>query len=528
MKKSLSLQKIFRAIVFIMCLCINAQEPYGTNKYIDKAKLLTAKNLDSAIYYLKMGIDHYSTEKDTTNLINSLCQLSTLYDNVLDYGKSYDGYWEALILADLSNDDISKARIYQELGWLYNSYRREEESLHYFNMSLKLKKKLLEQNKISRDYLVSNYFAIVNCYRGNDDLIMAKVYLDSCQLSLNKISPNKKSYYVESEKAYYNAVVGGDYDSALFQLNEAKMFFQNTDPSYLTVIYFLVGEVYKLKGNSDNSVKYYKESLKFSKMYNKHLGYKQLNYVALSQLYYSIGNYKEAFHFKNNAQELNEKIFGRRSKNNKHLFEIKDRYRLQKEKEKALLKEARIEKLENQKRIAFLQNILMGVVVVFLLMYGILFFRNLRRKHKLEKEKTNEVMKLKNRELTASALQLIEKEKFIVKLKENISKSDTIDEKAIHNMISGFQNSPGGNWKEFEARFTSVNQSFYDKIRNKYPNLGQTDLKLCALVKLGFSSKEMASLLGITIESAHTSRYRLRKKLKLKKGMNLVDFMATI
>ena len=95
-------------------------------------------------------------------------------------------------------------------------------------------------------------------------------------------------------------------------------------------------------------------------------------------------------------------------------------------------------------------------------------------------------------------------------------------------MLKGFQNTPGGNWKEFEARFTSINESFYEKIRAKYPNLGQTDLKLCALVKLGFSSKEMSSLLGITIESVHTSRYRLRKKLNLEKGENLIDFMSTI
>ncbi|WP_298533096.1 hypothetical protein [uncultured Algibacter sp.] len=528
MKKSFILQKLFESIILLMCLNTNAQEPYSTNKYIDKAELLTAKNLDSAIYYLKKGIDHYTKEKDTINLINSLCHLSALYDNVLDYGKSYDGYWNALILADLSNDDVSKARIYQELGWLYNSYRREEESLNYFNRSLKLKKKLVEQKKIGMGYLVSNYFALVNCYRVNNDLIMTKVYLDSCQISLNKINSNEKSYYVESEKAYYNAVVGGNYDKALNELSEAKTFFQRENPSYLTVIYFLIAEVYKLKGNVEESAKHYKESLRFSKMYNQHLGYTQFNYEKLYELYFNKGDYQEALHYKNKAQELNEKIFGRRSKNNKHLFEIKDRYRLQKEKEKALLKEAQIEKLEDQKRIGFLQNILMAVVLVFLLMYGILFFRNLRRKHRLEKEKTNEVMKLKNRELTASALQLIEKEEFIVKLKESISKSDGVDERAIHSMISGFQNSPGGNWEEFEARFTSVNQNFYNKIRKKYPDLGQTDLKLCALVKLGFSSKEMASLLGITIESTHTSRYRLRKKLKLQKGMNLVDFMATI
>ena len=527
MKRNTEFQKMVNIVLLLFCLCVTAQEPYGTNKYIEKANQLTAKNLDSAIYYLKKGIDHYSIEKDTTNLINSLCQLSGLYDNVLDYGKSYDGYWEALILADQSDDNISKSRIYQELGWLYTAYRREEESLRYFNMSLKLKKKLFKEKKISRDYLVSNYFAIVNCYRVNHNFAMAKTYLDSCELSLKKIGLNKKSYYVETEKGYFDAVAG-NYESALNTLQDTKEFFEKENPSYLTIVHFLIGEVHTLKGDLEEAIMYYKESLRFSEMYNKHLGYKLFNYDALSELYYNQNNYKEAFFYKNKAQELNENIFGRKSKNHKHLFEIKDRYRLQKEKEKALLKEIRIEKLEDQKRIGFLQNILMGVVVVFMFLYGVLLFRNLRRKHKLEKQKTNEIMMSKNRELTASALQLIEKEEFITKLKQNISKSDGIDPKAIHNMLKGFQNSPGGNWKEFEARFTSINQTFYKKIRTKYPDLGQTDLKLCALVKLGFSSKEMSSLLGITIESVHTSRYRLRKKLKLEKGENLIDFMATI
>ncbi|TYA84214.1 tetratricopeptide repeat protein [Seonamhaeicola marinus] len=520
------MKSVLGIITFFAFFVMHGQKPYDTNRFIDKSNLHTTKKLDSAVYYLNKGVTYYREQKDTINLINTLCHLSSLYDNVLDYGKSYDGYWDALILADLSKDEVSKARVYQELGWLYNSYRREEESLRYFNLSLKLKKKLLEEGKINRGYLISNYFAIVNCYRVNNDLRMSKVYLDSCEIHRNKIEPKQKSFYVESEKAYYKAAVGGNYKDAHFMLNEAKTFFQEADPSYLTVIYYLIAEVYRMENKFDQAIKYYKESLKFSEIYNRHLGYKQFNYEILSDLYYKKANYKEAFYFKEKGQELNEKIFGRSSRNNKHLIEIKDKFRLQKEKEKTLLKEARIEKLENQKRIAFLQNILMGVVVVFLLLYGILFVRNLRRKHKLEKEKTNEVMALKNRELTASALQLIEKEEFIVKLKESITKKNGVDVNAINRMISSFQNAPGGNWDEFDARFTSINQSFYNNIRKKYPKLGPTDLKMCALIKLGFSCKEMSSLMGITIESVHTSRYRLRKKLGIDKGTNLVDFMS--
>ena len=84
------LLKMLSTVFILSCLFVKAQEPYGTNKYIDKANQLTAKNLDSAIYYLKEGIDYYSEQKDTINLINNLCHLSEVYDNVLDYGKSYD------------------------------------------------------------------------------------------------------------------------------------------------------------------------------------------------------------------------------------------------------------------------------------------------------------------------------------------------------------------------------------------------------------------------------------------------------
>ena len=97
MNKSLSLCKSLVIMMLTMCFCVNAQKPYGTNKYIDKANLLTTKKLDSAIYYLKKGVDFYSAEKDTINIINSLCNLSSLYDNVLDYGKSYWGGYIFLI-----------------------------------------------------------------------------------------------------------------------------------------------------------------------------------------------------------------------------------------------------------------------------------------------------------------------------------------------------------------------------------------------------------------------------------------------
>jgi DNA-binding CsgD family transcriptional regulator len=62
----------------------------------------------------------------------------------------------------------------------------------------------------------------------------------------------------------------------------------------------------------------------------------------------------------------------------------------------------------------------------------------------------------------------------------------------------------------------------------KYPKLSQGDQKICALIKLNFSSKEMSRLLGISVESVHTSRHRIRKKMDLPRSVNLEDYINSL
>ena len=52
--------------------------------------------------------------------------------------------------------------------------------------------------------------------------------------------------------------------------------------------------------------------------------------------------------------------------------------------------------------------------------------------------------------------------------------------------------------------------------------------KLALLLRVGFSSKEIAPLLNISTKSVEIARYRLRKKFDLKKEINLTEFIKTI
>ncbi|MFC5624791.1 hypothetical protein SAMN06265367_103231 [Algoriphagus winogradskyi] len=527
-------------VVFVLTILTNltslAQSNSTSRENPFKSNELKYSNSDSSILQLKNAIELHRDNKDTVNLILSLNELSSMYAHLLDYGNSYDGYWEALILADQINNNLFKAKIYQELGWLYSFYHRDEEALKYFNLGLTINKELYELKIIDATYIISDYFSLINFYRVNGDYITAAKYLDSCY-QLQKEIGNPPMNYVVAEDGYLDGMQG-DFDSAFEKLAESQKFFEKNDRSYLIVIHTMLGNVFRNMGDLAKSAAEYNQALELSKQFQSHSNYKLMSHEALASIYALTNDFPRAYQHSKEVNEINAEIFGPDSKNNKHLFAINDQYRLQKEKEKELIKEQHIAKLENEERINTLKLWLLGVVLVSLVVYGYLLVRNIRRKHLLEKsalaerrqmerQKSSEILELKNKELTATALQLIEKDEFIDKLKNNLSDDKgLVDVNSLKRMIKSVQGTPGSNWKEFEARFTAINQSFYENLQKQYPELSQTDLKICALVKLNFSSKEMASLLGISIESVHTSRYRLRKKFSIDRTENLTEFIA--
>ena len=74
----------------------------------------------------------------------------------------------------------------------------------------------------------------------------------------------------------------------------------------------------------------------------------------------------------------------------------------------------------------------------------------------------------------------------------------------------------------------NVNDEFPSRLSTYSPNLSAQERKLALLLRVGFSSKEIAPLLNISTKSVEIARYRLRKKLDLKKEINLTEFIKTI
>lgn len=153
---------------------------------------------------------------------------------------------------------------------------------------------------------------------------------------------------------------------------------------------------------------------------------------------------------------------------------------------------------------------------------------------RLRNEKLSEEMVLKDKELANSTLQMIQKNKLLISLKEELlqfaaSSKESSIKIQIRSLVKKIDRDIDNEsqWKVFETHFEKVHEEFLQRIKSEFPQLTPRELKLCAYLRMNISSKEIALLMNISTRGVEISRYRLRKKLGLDRKSNLTDFILS-
>jgi DNA-binding CsgD family transcriptional regulator len=142
-------------------------------------------------------------------------------------------------------------------------------------------------------------------------------------------------------------------------------------------------------------------------------------------------------------------------------------------------------------------------------------------------------LEFRHKELLTYTLNLAQKNTIMQNVREGIqellSTTDKDSKAKISKLVKVIDYSLESekDWDEFRMYFEKVHSSFFENLKVSHPDLSQGDLKLCALISLNLSMKEMAELMGISPESVKMARHRLRKKLNLTTEENLSDFVAS-
>lgn len=80
----------------------------------------------------------------------------------------------------------------------------------------------------------------------------------------------------------------------------------------------------------------------------------------------------------------------------------------------------------------------------------------------------------------------------------------------------------------FIPLFLKTNALFVTKIKKICPKINDAELEVCALIKLGLTTKEIAIATNSTYKAIESIKYRLRKKMHLESSVNLMLFFNEI
>ena len=80
----------------------------------------------------------------------------------------------------------------------------------------------------------------------------------------------------------------------------------------------------------------------------------------------------------------------------------------------------------------------------------------------------------------------------------------------------------------YSDQFNAAYPGYLEYLTRTYPDLTTADLKLCTFLRMNLNTKEIAEIMGLSVRSVESRRYRLRKKLYLSKEDDLVSNLISL
>jgi DNA-binding CsgD family transcriptional regulator/tetratricopeptide (TPR) repeat protein len=505
---------------------------YNNNEHMD---LAFEKILNANSFLRKAPIDEVSQNY----LVQNYSDLSLIYLNIEEYDNAIESAKQALLRAKPIEAKHHIADIYNTLASAYT--KKEEYALAtvYMDSSAQTFREidfaaglmrvfsdkgqlLIQEGKYSsakaeflqalalsrslenEQFLTSNYLDLTTAYFKNDEIAMARIYLDSAEtlsqqlnipLFTNRVAI-AKSQLLGLENNYMEAI-------NILKQNVTYMRSENLRESVRDV-YDELYQLYKNAGDVENSFLYYQKYSMLKDSLKQELQNSKLNVLRVEHNYSQV-----VADLENSETQLQ------------------------------LASEA-------QKRVKHRNYYLGGLAALIVLFSLFMFFRqrklsSVRRAVfesqqevlKVKQEALDNQVRFKNKQITDFAIHISEKNDLLENIKSKL-KSIKVTNDTYKEMVKDtmhFINNDIEQNKEKIQLYKQVNEtndSFRAKIDQLYQNLSDKEKKVATMLRLGQTSKQIALQLNISAASVDNYRYTLRKKMNIPKGKSLKMFIQNI
>ncbi|WP_282037462.1 helix-turn-helix and ligand-binding sensor domain-containing protein [Saccharicrinis aurantiacus] len=159
--------------------------------------------------------------------------------------------------------------------------------------------------------------------------------------------------------------------------------------------------------------------------------------------------------------------------------------------------------------------------------------RNEKELIKMRNDKLRTDVLHKEKELANSTMNIIHKNDFLVSIKESLKQIKKVTDvsqlqQKVNKLIKNIDKDIDSEsyWEIFEVHLEHIHEDFLKRLLERHPDLNSKEKKLCAYIRMGMSSKDIASLMNISAPTVDNNRYKLRQKLNIEQGTNLNKYIT--
>jgi hypothetical protein len=278
-------------------------------------------------------------------------------------------------------------------------------------------------------------------------------------------------------------------------------------------------------GNKQAALTQVREAFQLLKLWPD-AGYLRNTYFTAAQIFRQLGAYDSAFYYSNLWSALNDSLEKVVAGNSLAIT----RARLADETSRFS-----IQNLNKEKRSQLLLRNIIIVSIIVLSVFALLIVNHQLLQQKIKTAKSEEEKMRMEQEMVSARDQLrmftqniVEKTNLIEKLEEQAKdKKATAEQHSIISELSQQTILTEEDWNQFKSLFETIYPGFFIKLKKKFPDITLAEQRTAALTRLYLTTKQMASMLGISVDSIHKARQRLRQRLCLPSEQNLEESIAS-
>ncbi|TAJ14304.1 LuxR family transcriptional regulator [Marinilabiliaceae bacterium JC017] len=463
---------------------ISADEPEElAEAYYDMGKVYAyADDPGRAIDYYSKALELFTRQGQRHRLAYCLSNIGSCFYDLESNGFAKDFFNRAHVIFSEYKDSLQLAILDNQLGLIAAAEGKDSLALALYQRSLHY----MEQRGVLFGIVAgNNNLGILQTKKGN---------LDTAEVFLKRaLKINKQLFRTWGKIEVYN--------------NLGRLYFEK--------------KRYNVANQYLDSARWLMRKTVFRKLLMENLAIRQKTQVALHK-------YELAYQTHLQHQYLQSRMINGAIREKVSAFKLF--YELEEKEKTIAVLNSENNQLKGRKSATF-----GGFIILLLFITGLYLYqrRNADREasqHVSRLRTLEQELNFRKKEATSLALHLSKRNQSLRNLRSSLNqvKNGSGDGKQLNNVIKsmGPELKRGGELSELTTMLNNVHHEFFTKLSSNCPGLTENELKILGLIRMGLSTKEIASIKNTSPKAVEMSRYRVRKKLNLTKNSQLSEYLT--